>query len=72
MMGGGYGWGWFGAISMVVFWVAVFALVIWAVSRISQPQTPHRSAEEILEERFARGEIDLQEFQERRRELTGR
>lgn len=72
MMGFDSGWGAFGAIWMVVFWAAVIALIVWVVSRLSGPQTTHGRAEEILEERFARGEIDRQEFEERRRELTSR
>ncbi|MEO8322884.1 MAG: SHOCT domain-containing protein [Actinomycetota bacterium] len=70
MMGWDSGWGWLGAIWMISFWVAVIALVVWAVSRLSGPRTTHGRAEEILEERFARGEIDREEFEERRRELA--
>lgn len=72
MMGFDSGWGSFGAIWMVLFWATVIAVSLWAVSRFSGPQTTHGRAEEILEERFARGEIDRQEFEERRRELASR
>jgi len=71
MMDLGAGSGWIGAIWMLLFWATVVALVVWAVSRLSGPQTTHGRAEEILEERFARGEIDAKELDERRRELGG-
>ena len=68
MMGSGMGL--VGAVWMIVFWAAVIALVVWAVSRLSGPQSTRGRAEEILEERFARGEIDAKELDERRRELV--
>lgn len=72
MMGWDSGWGWVGAIWMLLFWATLITLIVWAVGRVTGPQSPHRHAEEILEERFARGEIDGQEFEERRRELANR
>jgi putative membrane protein len=35
------------------------------------PQSDRSRALDILDERFARGEIDQQEYEERRRTLTG-
>lgn len=74
------GWGhWlFGGVWMVLFWGAVIlliALVIrWAV-RGSQrgPQTDTKAPRtplEILNERYARGEIDSEEFERRKRDLS--
>ncbi|HEV8090056.1 MAG TPA: SHOCT domain-containing protein [Actinomycetota bacterium] len=59
---------------MVGFW----GLVIWAIvaivkgtSRLSDTRPPPRQEpDRLLEERFARGEIDEKEFTERRRVLT--
>lgn len=60
-------WGW---ILMVAFWVAVVALVIWTVrSTGGQARPDPDQALRILDERFARGEIDQQEYEERRRVL---
>lgn len=60
-------WGW---ILMAVFWVAIVALVVWAVRSFGGPARPDSDrAMRILEERFARGEIDQQEYEERRRVL---
>lgn len=84
MMGWNDGWGAGGWIAMslmmVVFWGGLIALVVWLV-RSSQhqhgyqdqhlanhPVDPTQRGEELLAERFARGEIDEEEFT-RRREL---
>ena len=82
MMGwGNMGWGGVGVggmIGMVVFWLVLIALIVWAVSRLlpgrqvrqgpSQPgqETP----EEILDRRFARGEVDLETYQVQRAALV--
>ncbi|MEU0112436.1 SHOCT domain-containing protein [Streptomyces bobili] len=66
------GWGWFAmSASMIVFWaliIAVGVLLFRAVNRphehtdtAATPQTP----EQILAERFARGEIDEEEYRRR-------
>ena len=60
------------AVMMLVFWGAVAAVIVALVRR---PHLPHDStlargthdnAERILGERFARGEIDEEEFARRR------
>ena len=76
MMGGRYGMGWFGSIIMIAFWIAVIVgivlLIRWLI--ISTKTTSHgtssgESALEILKKRYARGEIDKQEFEEKKRDL---
>ncbi len=66
--------GWWMFFSMLLFWGGLIALIVWAVRAGSD--RPHRSgrnrALEILEERYARGEIDHDEFEQRRRVLEGR
>lgn len=77
MMDGG--WGLFGVVGTIVpllFWGGLIALAVWAVLRLtSRPYDGARSgeepAEEILRQRFARGEIDVEEYEERRRVLQG-
>lgn len=58
-----------------LFLVGLILVVVWAVRQLSGDRTgPDGSkdrAVEILEERYARGEIDRDEFQEGRRTLRG-
>lgn len=68
------GWGWGGWLVMmgfmVVFWVVVALIVVWAVRSLggggrpsqSQPEAP-RSPLDIARERYARGEINDEEFE---------
>lgn len=69
--GGGW-WGWlFMILIMVAFWgVVVFA--IWGLFRggVRGAKGP-MTAEQILDERYARGEIDRDELQRRRAALRG-
>lgn len=72
-MGGGFG---FGGGFMILWWIVIIAVVVmvvkWLVSSNGAAGRSDRenTAMEILKERYARGEIDEQEFQKRKRELT--
>ena len=81
--GGGWhdGWGWghmfFGSLMMLLFWGALIILIIFAVRFMSGGPTrndggpaPRKRAFDILEERYARGEIDKEEFEERKQLLS--
>jgi putative membrane protein len=65
------------ALWMLLFLAGVILLVVWGVRATSDSgqsrggETRNRALE-ILEERFARGEIDREEFEERRSALGGR
>ena len=68
--GSGYGWIW-----MLLIWAAVIGGVIWVVTQLSvrngtRGQGGSRDARSILDERFARGEIDEDEYRRRRDELS--
>ena len=72
----GYGWGWwvFGTLMMLVFWGGLAALVVFGIRGWDRPrdgstQAGRPDAKAILEERFARGEISKEEFEERKRVL---
>ena len=74
--GWGYGWGIFGATHMVLWWILlVLGIVVlgkWLFGRGSdQKLSPHQRALEILAERYARGEINKDEFDAKRRDLNG-
>jgi len=70
MWGNGTGWGgWLiMSITMVAFWALVLFGIV-ALFRGRDPATlqdrPQRDARRILDERFARGEIDAEEYQVR-------
>jgi putative membrane protein len=76
MMGYGWGMGPAGWIFMGLFWVLVIGLIVWAVVALlpnvrstgTRPQ--HESPLEILERRFAMGEIDAEQYRRARDELT--
>ena len=51
---------------VLLFWVAVIALIIWVIRRLSPAGNSSANALNILKERFARGEIDQQEYEKRK------
>ncbi len=74
--GWGYGMGWFWPIIMVAFWIAVIVAVVFLITWLRKtPRTGEQSARsedsalEILKRRYARGEIDKQEFEEKKKDL---
>lgn len=74
----GWGMGWFGGIFMIVIWVLVIVglvfLIKWLVQSTKGDSEPAQGgssrALDILKERYARGEIDRQEFEEKKRDLS--
>lgn len=57
---------------VLTFWITFGVLVVWAVKQWQATTTSKdspRPARELLEERFAQGDIDREEFERRRREL---
>ncbi len=62
--------GWAGGIGMLVLMVlilaAVVSLAVVLARRRPQPPRPADTARRILDERFARGEIDQKEYDRRR------
>jgi len=65
---GSGGWFWM-SVWMVVFWAVAIGVVVWVVRQFSRPSISSlqgSSAITILEERFARGEIDKVELEQRK------
>ena len=67
-----------GGLMMVLFWGAIIALLVWAVQSLGrrddgQAQSgappPARTPLEIAKERYARGEIGRDEFEQLKRDL---
>lgn len=69
-MMGGYG-GMFGGVFMLVVWGGIIALIVLVARWLWQAQNgPGRTESvEILRQRFAKGEIDEEEFQRRKAAL---
>ncbi len=72
-----WGWGLLWMFMITAFWFLVLlglALVVrwlWrAGSRIGTVPPPEESAMEILKKRYARGEIDKEEFEAKKRDLA--
>lgn len=65
------GMGWLGMLAMALFWVGLIALIIWGLRGLVVGQSTSRgpSALEILQQRFARGEISREEFEQARQVL---
>ncbi len=71
--GGSWGWGWMlmGMLMMIGFWGLVAWVIVTAVRR-PEARSSTRDAQEILDERFARGELDVDEYRQRSDALRAR
>ncbi|MBU2608262.1 MAG: SHOCT domain-containing protein [Chloroflexi bacterium] len=77
MMGPGMMGGFGTMFFMPILWIAVVGLIVWAVvaavRRPGESDSPTRLAEsalEILKRRYARGEIDQKEYEEKKKDLV--
>lgn len=73
MMGDGFGMG-YGGGYMWIFWIFLIVAIAWLViSAIgngrNSGQSGEKSAMDILNERYARGEIEKEEYEQKRRDL---
>ena len=73
-MGWGGGWGILGAAHMLLWWVLIIlgiaVLAKWLFGAGAQDRRPAGgNALEILKERYARGEIGKDEFEQKKRDL---
>jgi len=71
--------GWFGGIMGfgILFWVVIIVLVVWVVKTLANSRdgsTVNRlnDAEEILKQRYARGEINREQFEQMKKDLSGK
>ena len=63
------GAGWM-IIWMVVFWGGLIALIVWGARKLARGgSTQKRSPLEIAKERYARGEISREEFEQIKKAL---
>ena len=79
-MHGDWGWGWMTLmmVAMLLFWGAIIVGIVWLIrGAASAPWAHERDVSketpvEILERRFAEGEISEEDYRARREVLAGR
>lgn len=73
------GWGWGGMVLGPLFMLALLALLVAVIIALARwlggdrawlSATPSRSARDVLDERYARGEIDREEYLKRRQDIS--
>ena len=66
-----WGLGIFGPLMMILVWAAIIFFFVWLVreARGGVQGENGKSALEILKERYAKGEIELKEFEEKKKDL---
>lgn len=70
---GDYGWGMgFGWIFMIIFWILVILGVVYLIKLIAggaRREEKKDTALDILKQRYAKGEITKEEFEEKKKDL---
>ncbi|CAG0989550.1 hypothetical protein ANRL4_02383 [Anaerolineae bacterium] len=74
----GIGMGLGGGLVMVLFWGALILGAVWLVRTLfpsnqqlsASSSRPEASADDILKQRYARGEITKEQFEQMRRDLS--
>jgi len=69
----GMGW-WmaFGGVGMVIFWGGLIALIVWGITRLTRREGSSSKHDplNVAKERYARGEISKEEFQQIKKDLS--
>jgi putative membrane protein len=68
-------WMIFGFIWMLVFWGGIITLVVWGIKKLTERgskanTTGKRNPLDIAKERYARGEISREEFEQIKKDLS--
>jgi putative membrane protein len=72
----GFGFGGFGMIFMGIFWVVAICLIIWGAVRMGRygccmpSSRTNQNALDIAKERYAKGEINKEELDRLKRDLS--
>lgn len=65
-------WGWGGMLLVALFWIVVLAAAVWLIARLvrgRRGRSAPANADDIVRERYARGEIDRETYERMRSEL---
>ena len=68
----GIGWWWgFGGIFMILLWIGLIILIVWGVMKLSKGggTESKKDAMDIARERYAKGEISKEEFEQIKKDL---
>ncbi len=69
----GMGW-WmvFGWVWVVVFWGGLIALIVWGIKKLTErgSSTPKHDSLDIAKERYAKGKISREEFNQIQKDLS--
>lgn len=65
-----YGMGVFGWLTMMLFWGLVIAAIVYFFRKLDQGTSSPTKALEIAKERYAKGEISKDEFDQLRHDLA--
>jgi len=65
----GYGMSGFGWLAMVAWWTLVVVGIVWLVRSVGSQPEDRGGARRLLDDRFAAGELSVEEYQQRRRAL---
>lgn len=71
MMNDYSGWWWLlGGAWMIVFWGGLIALIVWGITRLTKHESTTKHVPlETAKERYARGEINKEQFEQIKRDL---
>ncbi|MBI2935605.1 MAG: SHOCT domain-containing protein [Chloroflexi bacterium] len=72
MMNGAWHWGWgvMGFLWMLLVWGGIIVLIWWGIRTLAQGGERRRNPLEIAKERYARGEITREQYEQLRKDLT--
>jgi putative membrane protein len=71
-------WGWgmgLGMFFTVLFWIIIIALIVWIIVRLTRRENTEGDTDkhkpiDIARERYAKGEINHEEFEQIKKDLT--
>jgi putative membrane protein len=68
----GIGWMVFGGLWMLLFWGGLIALIVWGVTRLTGQarRVQKHNPMDVARERYARGEISKEDFDQLRKDLS--